>query len=666
MHKKYLPACLLLLCAALLSGCFKSSKTVVHKVGVDENNIPLTTVSGKPVKMDGVFYALPLTVIKVRVHAKREDKIPGEFPQFAKCFLPPSVAEKAITQRDTSFSLGTPEFEERGVPDMDEVYVINIKGGYFEDKALTLALTQSGVFASADATSEDKSVDAALAVLDTAVDLGTGIAGIRSMNRNAKRRLDTNADVEALLANPAWTKDLLTVRDRDTAYLKLDPSPSQLVKLTPEENTCYEKMQEQYLREKVAKAKYKKEVEDTLSSADNQRELQKRVNERLDEEMDDSLGRDDRNKFRASVEKEERAKLREEIREAIKRRWLGKLPDNLSDSQREAALQELVGVAAELNRLKLEVKDLYGEAKKRYEEIEEKQKQVAALTQGLALPNTQADALKLALDRLNADIEALQQRYFLGVSRSDDWTGNFEYAPPTLSPDAAQKPGDAKLKLFTFSAKGGICALHEAQGNKVKPSFKVAERCADEYKDEQKEVALYVTRADAKGQLAKVISGGIPSGGNDGKERGFYYRVPGVALVRLFVGDAFDKDGKVLDANEKARKAEVQVAQYGTTASLPAGTGGRKTKYVLGLYESSGGMKNFTLGSDALVNKAQIQEVNSTMNSALDAKAKRQQAEIDAVLESRDELKRLKRQREMLEEKNKIEAEKKKLQGSTP
>lgn len=82
--------------------------------------------------------------------------------------------------------------------------------------------------------------------------------------------------------------------------------------------------------------------------------------------------------------------------------------------------------------------------------------------------------------------------------------------------------------------------------------------------------------------------------------------------------------------------------------------------------EASGAMKNFSLGSDALITKSQIQEVNSTVTSAIDAKAKRKQAEIDAELEATDELKRLERERKILEQRNKIEEEKKKLQNRTP
>ena len=62
------PFLVLLTCLSILcAGCFKSKNVV--------NRIP--PANGKPLKLDGVSYALPRTIIKVALPFKRVDKTPG-------------------------------------------------------------------------------------------------------------------------------------------------------------------------------------------------------------------------------------------------------------------------------------------------------------------------------------------------------------------------------------------------------------------------------------------------------------------------------------------------------------------------------------------------------------------------------------------------------------
>lgn len=635
---------ILLLFLLATCACFSSSKTEVSKIGVDKKGNPLSTRNGKPIKMNGVFYALPRTKVKVKVPVKREDQYPGKFADFAKCFLP-HKADDAIMNRSTAFSIGTPEFSERGVPDLDEVYMIRIKSGYFEDKSLTLGLTEAGVFTSVDATSEDRSVDVALGVLDTALDVGTQIAGMNLASKLARIRRDTEG---VPFADPGFK-----VKSNVAYMMDSKGGNRQENELTEEETKCYKKMETVYLDDKLTKAKYKKEIENTLKSSDSQEKLDQRVKDRVDEEVDTSLPQLRQDRLKEQITIEESDKIRAEIREDIKKRWLGETAFPTD----KALIVELADVKQALNIVKEYVRESYDEAKESFAQIQAKQDQLDTLIAGTALPNTQVEALKLTIEQIKAEIDTLSARYFLGWKKSDEWIGNFEFDPPNISPDVSPTT-DFNPELFTFSAAGGICNLQETQANNVKPNFKVAEKCTDEFKNDQIRVALQITR-DAN-LLASTISKAAPDDLSDRRERGFYYRVPGVALVRLMTTDVAN------NSTEKARKPDVQIAQYGLTASLPASTGGRTTKYVMNLFETSGAMKNFTLGSDALITKSQVEELNSTVNATLEAKAKRKQAEIDAELESKDELKRLKREREILEEKNKIEAEKKKLQGTTP
>ncbi|HEX7956516.1 MAG TPA: hypothetical protein VF508_06220, partial [Pyrinomonadaceae bacterium] len=216
----------------------------------------------------------------------------------------------------------------------------------------------------------------------------------------------------------------------------------------------------------------------------------------------------------------------------------------------------------------------------------------------------------------------------------------------------------AKKDLFNFSAKGGVCQLLAREdGVQVPPKFKVAENCTSV--DDVKAVTVTVFNVDGTKPMDQVIAEKYVRDPKDKGDRGFYYRIPRRTFVRLFVGDIS------AETNERARK-EFMVAQLGITASIPSKVGGRKTKYELAMFESSGALKNFTMGSDALVGKAQVEEVTGAVTTAIDAKTKRKQAETDAEIESQDELKRLKREREILEEQEKIDALKKKRDQQPP
>ena len=376
---------ILLLSLLTTCACFSSSKTEVSKIGLDKDGKPLLTRNGKPIKMNGVFYALPRTKVKVKVPVKRDDQYPGKFADFAKCFLS-HKADDAIMNRSTAFSIGTPEFTERGVPDFYEVYMIRIKGGYFEDKSLTLGLTEAGVFTSVDATSEDRSVDVALGVLDTALDVGTHIAGMNLASRLARIRRETEGipfDNSAFKpkANIAYTMDLKVNKPQEN-------------ELTEEQTECYKKMETTYLDDKLTKAKYKKEVENTLKNSASQKKLDRRVKDRVEEEVDTSLPQPRQDKLKEQIRIEESDKIRAEIREDIKKRWLGETPFPTD----KALIVELADVKQALNIVKEYVRDSYDEAKESVAQIQAKQDQLDALLAGTVLPNTQVDALKLTIE----------------------------------------------------------------------------------------------------------------------------------------------------------------------------------------------------------------------------------------------------------------------------
>jgi hypothetical protein len=106
----------------------------------------------------------------------------------------------------------------------------------------------------------------------------------------------------------------------------------------------------------------------------------------------------------------------------------------------------------------------------------------------------------------------------------------------------------------------------------------------------------------------------------------------------------------------------MQIAQYGTVVSLPASTGGRTTKHALALYEATGAMKNFNLGSSALIQQSLLDDLGGAATSIIDAKAKRDEAKKAQA----DELTQLERKRKLLEEMLKIKEAEETLKKQSP
>lgn len=197
---------------------------------------------------------------------------------------------------------------------------------------------------------------------------------------------------------------------------------------------------------------------------------------------------------------------------------------------------------------------------------------------------------------------------------------------------------------------------NQGSGTRLDPRFLVKKRCkygASSCKPTQMEPVScegQVVRLDtavgedgeggAGGALlaAKIRSAGLTQNGN----RGFYYRIPGRAVAFI---KQYPKEG----AAQELARAPLSIAQFGEVVSLPASTGGRRTKYTLELFESSGGLKNFVMGSSSLIQQKNIDDLAGAASTLIEAKGERNKAKAPA-----DELQQLERQRKILEERKKI------------
>lgn len=168
MFERKLLASALFSLALFCTGC-PHSKTVVKKV--EPQTLPVAGAAAKSTKapkMNGVFYALPQTVLKLDVPITRKDLEPGKYAEFAGFFFP---GEEAVEKKDIKFSIGKPAFDSRGEPDPDEIYLVNIQGGIFETKTLMMEYTPEGVLSKAQAESKDETLEFVTSGIKTATSI---------------------------------------------------------------------------------------------------------------------------------------------------------------------------------------------------------------------------------------------------------------------------------------------------------------------------------------------------------------------------------------------------------------------------------------------------------------------------------------------------------------
>ena len=297
----------------------------------------------------------------------------------------------------------------------------------------------------------------------------------------------------------------------------------------------------------------------------------------------------------------------------------------------------------------------YDDANRRYEEISSLSDLRMKMIQGETTKPLPAETLKVMLQEIDSLIAQQKKIYFLGDVNKRSWTGLFEMTP-------TDGKLDDKKDLFKFARESGVCELLvKDQGVKIPPAFQSDKKCeADDSACQErleacKSAATIVLRVEPM-EKENILAGRVervfpknpePDGEDLGQrgDRGFYYRIPAKATVRII---NLSTDNK--ETAEHARKT-LQIAQLGWVVSLPASTGGRKTKYDLALNPLTGALANFNLGTDPLIQKAMLEDIKGIATPITDAK---------------DELKQLQRAREILEERQKVRVAADALQRPLP
>ncbi|MET0649720.1 MAG: DUF4831 family protein [Pyrinomonadaceae bacterium] len=695
MFKLRKPLAPTLLAAAILcAGCFKS-ENVVTKVKPDGD-----------MRLDGVTYALPRTVVQVRIPFKSIDAKPGLYERYAPCFFPKSIADERVRVEKTTFSMEQPTFSSSGEPDPDEHYIARIKGGYFENKTMFLEFNSDGIITKGEASSENKAIDFAIKTARTAISVAAGGFTPRTERAGGDEAFDRKvreAEVNicrSVVVTDAAAAAVASATAAAKAARKVVPPA------TPDDKTPAEVMAEEAgtlvktAELKIAAARKKeqnridRQTEPSSPSRSTPGPGVEGANPAVEQMKPGNDGKNTEEMVGGTSSHllDDVINLAEQVRGKVKEVAQAAKPaagaletgDTKAAAEAAKAAEEAAKGIASTIKLVGSNKDnddaeafanefeLARKVNKRIEELRENRED---LTSGVRLPtNLSADAIKLLIEQAEATITKLERTYFLGTKDSDTWTGDFRFVPVKADPSGVNAVQTSQMLIV--QTKGGLCPTVESnrQEIKIKPSF-VAKDCPDpSYPDGLLKggegVWVRVSRVRDNDGFLNGMAVANARDEQRGK-RGFYYRIPAAAIVTLFKSKTLPGDGFKPEAKNVAARENMKVAQLGVTASLPASSSGRTTQYTIDFNEATGAMKNFKLASNALLEASLAEEAGGAVTDVITAKKARDaaaeaeaKAAADAAAAASDELNQMKQLLEKLKTENAINEELKKKAAS--
>lgn len=115
---------------------------------------------------DGVYYALPLTIITAEIPIKKIKHTEGKFKKCAgileNLLFFNSVEIRAVKNDSNKVSLNISEeavISSYGIPDPESIFMIEVDGGFLKKQEMELKLTESGLLTDISATVQDQSFD---------------------------------------------------------------------------------------------------------------------------------------------------------------------------------------------------------------------------------------------------------------------------------------------------------------------------------------------------------------------------------------------------------------------------------------------------------------------------------------------------------------------------
>jgi hypothetical protein len=223
------------------------------------------------------------------------------------------------------------------------------------------------------------------------------------------------------------------------------------------------------------------------------------------------------------------------------------------------------------------------------EELDTIQSNNAGLLNQLA-PNSSVEVWRAIQEaRLARTKEILAQ--FFGTRSSDPAhaVAIFDIDPETAKPSKT-------TDLFDLSATDGICAV--AAGSTPVSSLPIV-ACSTA----PQKIAVDI---QAIGPVVAAVAA-APSG-----ESGIRYRIPGHGQLTLTSSKGATR--------EELGRAFLDIAQYGSVASLPKRTGGLKTQYTVELDPASGALRDITVGNEGILTSDAISRAGKIAESAIDTK----------------------------------------------
>ena len=149
---------ILIFCILGIFSC-KTAKHIVHKFDTDDQSR----------KVEGIFYALPKTIIQIELKIKKIIIHQPKICQLKKAKLSSyqlltigiekpkcSAFNEANKFQIVKYGLGDAVISTRQVPDPEEIYIVDLNSSFFEDKTINALFTESGLLTSSSSDISNK------------------------------------------------------------------------------------------------------------------------------------------------------------------------------------------------------------------------------------------------------------------------------------------------------------------------------------------------------------------------------------------------------------------------------------------------------------------------------------------------------------------------------
>jgi subtilisin family serine protease len=188
-HSHFTPACPeFAQSSAITSGGLFSAGCASHIRSYHLTNQASAAMATGATRAQGVYYALPQTVVTVAVPIKQVPKKPGPYVRWAPSYFP-HRNDDIITKDEATYEAGDAAITTRGIPDPAQVYLVKVKGGLFEDTTMKFDVAENGTLTKADATVTNKSGEFIVGLIQTGASIAAKSMGAAVL---AKAATDAN------------------------------------------------------------------------------------------------------------------------------------------------------------------------------------------------------------------------------------------------------------------------------------------------------------------------------------------------------------------------------------------------------------------------------------------------------------------------------------------